>query len=282
VLVAPAVDTDAGLLGQTQTALEALAATTEMSFTSVQALPGDDVSDIALLVALPPDPGLQAWAASHPDAQVVSLGIQGLQPTSNLSILAPEGIRYDQLGFALGYLAAMVTPEYRVGALALDSSAVSLALTRGFVAGGTYYCGLCNPVHPPYIEYPAYSEGVPGDLASGSISTLLIAPPLQSLSELNLPTEPGMALVGVGEPAGELSSRWVASADFDVAAALEAVWTQAQSGQAGTTMPLSIRFHSVDSAIVSEGHLRLAEALLAELAAGVIETGVDPLTGELR
>jgi hypothetical protein len=285
VLVAPSMESDAlaaSLLAQAQSMLQQLAASEAMDFTRLEALPSDEGEEAALLVALPPDPGLQAWAESHPETQTVSLGIAGLQPTPNLSLIATDGLRYDQLGFALGYLAAMVTPEYRVGALALDASAANLALARGFVAGGTYYCGLCRPVHPPYIEYPVYLEGEPADLGAEGLSTLLVAPQPQSLSELGLAANSTIAFVGVGDPSGELASTWIASADFNVSAALEEAWTWAQSGQAGTTIALGIRFRSVDPAVVSEGRLRLAEAILADLSAGVIDTGVDPLTGALR
>ncbi len=279
ILVAPAAGADVGLVAQAESALQAVAASAAMEFTSLEALPEEDAG-IKLLVALPPDPGVQAWANAHPGVRTVSLGIPGLQPTSNLTLIAPDGIRYDQLGFALGYLAAMLTAEYRVGALVLDSSAAHLALARGFVAGGTYYCGLCNPIHPPYVKYPALLMGVPGDWTAEGISTLLVAPQPQSFSDLGLPSNSGIAFVGTGEPDGELASAWIASADFDIPSALNAAW--AQSGEGGTILPLGIQYRSVDGSVVSEGRLALAEALLADLSAGVIDTGVDPLTGELR
>jgi hypothetical protein len=285
VLVAPTMAGDAAgtaLIAQAQAALEELAVAAEMEFSSLEVLPDDEAAGVALLVALPPVPGLQAWAETHPAVHSVSLGIAGLQAASNLSVISPEGIRYDQLGFALGYLAAMVTPEYRVGAVVLDASVANLALARGFVAGGTYYCGLCRPVHPPYVEYPAYLEGRPANLAAEGLSTLLVAPQPQSLADLGLPANSEVALVGVGEPASDLAPSWIASGDFDVAAALEAAWTQAKTGQGGTTLPLTIQFHSVDESVISEGRLALAEALLADISAGLIDTGVDPLTGELR
>ncbi len=150
------------------------------------------------------------------------------------------------------------------------------------MAGGTYYCGLCSPIHPPYVEYPALLERVPADWTAEGISTLLVAPQPQSFSDLGLPSNSGIAFVGPGAPTGELAAAWIASADFDIASALNAAWAQAQSGEGGTTLPLGIQFHSVDESVVSEGRLGLAEALLADLAAGVIDTGVDPLTGELR
>jgi len=285
VLVAPVTGDNASsaqLTELTRAALRELATSAKMEFTSLEALPGDEAAGVVLLVVLPPDPGVLAWAASHPGTQVVSLGITGVQPASNLSVIASDGIRHDQLGFALGYLAAMVTPEYRVGALVLDSSAAHLALARGFVAGGTYYCGLCNPIHPPYVEYPALLERAPADWTAEGISTLLVAPQPQSFRDLGLPSNSGIAFVGPGAPTGELATAWIASADFDIASALNAAWAQAQSGEGGTTLPLGIQFRSVDESVVSEGRLGLAEALLVDLAAGVIDTGVDPLTGELR
>ena len=281
ILVAPGA-ADARIAGQAELALQDLAAGAGAEFVRQDSLPVDDPAGIMLLVAVSPDPGLQSWADSHLAVQTVSLGIVGLQATANLSLIAPDGIRYDQLGFALGYLAAMVTPEYRLGALALEPSPANLSLARGFVAGGTYYCGLCLHAHPPYEAYPLLLDGRGVDLAALGVTTLLVAPPLASLADLGLTSSSGTALVGLGDPPGEIAPSWIASADFDLAAAIGAAWAQAQSGQSGTTIPLGIYFHSVDSALISEGRLRLAEALLADMAAGRIDTGVDPLTGQPR
>ncbi len=281
ILVAPGA-ADARIAGQAEVALQNLAAGAGAGFVRQDSLPVDDPAGIILLVAVSPDPGLQTWAASHLAVQTVSLGIIGLQATENLSLLAPDGIRYDQLGFALGYLAAMVTPEYRLGALALQASAESLALARGFVAGGTYYCGLCRPVHPPYVAYPAWFDApgedlgfVGGDHAAGGATP-------------GFPRRPGtesgadLAFLGPDDLFSTLAPSWIASADFEVDEAFDALWAQVQAGEGGIVMPLGIRFHRVDTARVSEGRLELAETLLGDLVAGRIDTGVDPLTGELR
>ena len=281
ILVAPGA-ADARIAGQAEVALQDLATSAGAEFVRLDSLPDGDPATIILLVALSPDPGLQSWAESNTVVQTASLGIVGLQATANLSLIAPDGIRYDQLGFALGYLAAMVTPEYRLGALALEPSPANLSLARGFVAGGTYYCGLCLHAHPPYEAYPLLLDGRGVDLAALGVTTLLVAPPLASLADLGLTSSSGIALVGFGDPPGDVAASWIASADFDLAAAIGAAWAQAQSGRAGTTIPLGIYFHSVNSALISEGRLRLAEALLAEMALGLIDTGVDPLTGQPR
>jgi len=281
ILVAPDA-ADPRIAGEAELALQELATGEGAEFVRLDSLPDGDPATIMLLVALSPDPGLQSWAESNPSVQTASIGIVGLQATANLSLLAPDGIRYDQLGFALGYLAAMVTPEYRLGALALEASAEHLALARGFVAGGTYYCGLCRPVHPPYEAYPVLFQAPGGELASSGVTTFLVAPPPVSFADLGLSTSPGLAFLGPDDPFSDLAPSWIASADFEVSKCLEALWTQVQTGPGGMIMPLGIRFHRVDPARVSEGRLELAEALLGDLVEGRIDTGVDPLTGELR
>ncbi len=281
ILVAPD-DAGTAIAGQAELALQALASGSGLVFERVNALPDGEGTAIALLVAMPPDLGLQSWAEANPQVQTAALGIAGLQATPNLSRIAADGLRYDQLGFALGYLAAMVTTEYRVGALARDASPPTLALTRGFVAGGTYYCGLCRPTYPPYVAYPVLLEGTEADLASADLKTLLVAPPPVSLADLGLASSAGIGLVGPGAPPRGLAGAWIASADFDVDGAVRLLWEVVQRGEGGATLPLAIRYHSVDTARVSEGRLRYAEALLEDLADGRIDTGVEPVTGQPR
>lgn len=281
ILVAPDA-AETAIAGQAELALHDLAAGSGMEFERVNALPDGDSSTITLLVAIPPDIGLQSWASAHPLVQTAALGIAGLQAAPNLSRIGADGLRYDQLGFSLGYLAAMVTPEYRLGALARDTSPAALSLAHGFVAGGTFYCGLCRPTHPPYVAYPVLLEGTDADLASAGLTTLLVAPPPTSLADLGLAPSAGIAFLGPGEPPDDLAGLWIASAEFDIASAVRALWEQVERGEGGGTYPLSIRFHAVDAARVSEARLRRAEALLEDLAAGRIDTGIDPQTGQLR
>jgi hypothetical protein len=281
ILVAPD-GADASIAEQAEVALQDLASGAGAEFARLNALPAEAPAAIELLIALPPDPGVQNWAETNPTVRLATLGIPGIQAAESLSVLAPDGFRYDQLGFALGYLAAMVTPEYRLGALALEPSAESLSLARGFVAGGTYYCGLCRPAHPPYEGYPVLFDGPGPQLTSSGVKALLVAPPPTSLSDLGLNATSGLAFLGPGGAFSSEAPSWIASADFDVAGTINALWTQLQAGQTGTVMPLGIRYHTVDAARVSEGRLLLAEAILEDLAAGRIDTGVDPLTGNLR
>ena len=281
ILVAPA-EGDPGVAQQVEAALVGLASAAQLEFVRQAALPDGSASAIALLVALPPDPGLQAWSQANPEVQAAGFGIPGLQPGANLTVIAPEGLRYDQLGFALGYMAALTTPEYRIGALALDALPQSLSLVRGFVAGGTYYCGLCRPLHPPYLAYPALLGSAPLDPAAEGISVLILAPAPATAAEVGITASAGYALMGVGEPSAQLAPLWLASADFDVAGALALLWERTQARADGITLPLGICLHTIDGGRVSAGRLALTEQVIAELVAGRIDTGIDPVTGQPR
>lgn len=281
IMVAPD-EAPASLAQQVEAALQSLASTAQMDFARQATLPEGEPSVIALLVALPPDPGLQAWAQAHPEVTAAGIGIPGLPSTPNLSVVAPDGLRYDQLGFALGYLAALLTPEHRIGALARDTSPQSLSLARGFVAGGTYYCGLCRPLHPPYLGYPALLDAAPGDPAAAGIRALLLAPAPAAAAEAGISATTGFVLMGMGEPSAQLAPLWLASADFDVAGTLALLWEATQTGVGSVSLPLGIRLHSVDPVRVSPGRLALTEKLIAELVAGRVDTGIDPATGQPR
>jgi hypothetical protein len=54
------------------------------------------------------------------------------------------------------------------------------------------------------------------------------------------------------------------------------------NGEGGVVVELPISFTGVNPDLFSPGRQRLTEAMLADLLAGYIDTGVDPATGEAR
>ena len=115
--------------------------------------------EIALVVALPPFPELTALAESAQDTKFLAIGFDGLVTSDNLSLLGSGSADYDIQGFIAGYIAAMITPDWRVGALSIQDDPDALAARDGFRTGVKYYCGLCNPKYAPtgvnYL-YPKY------------------------------------------------------------------------------------------------------------------------------
>ena len=109
LLALPGGDPDRAIA--VQEVLDELAADEGLTVEMRSELPGMQLEpDVRLVVALPPDPGVVELAAANLDVPVLALGIPGVQPAANLSVLASGGDRPDRQGFIAGYLSAVLTP----------------------------------------------------------------------------------------------------------------------------------------------------------------------------
>ena len=88
--------------------------------------------NLRLFIALPPDPGIQELALNHPEVQFLAIGIPGLEPQQNLSLLGPEGFPLDQQAFIAGYTSAVLTKDWRIGMIAEFDSESFQAINNAF------------------------------------------------------------------------------------------------------------------------------------------------------
>lgn len=94
---------------------------------------GETPPGVQRVVALYPAANLNELAAADPDIQFLAIGIPGLAPAPNLSQIEGDGLRPDQGAFLAGYLAAIITEDWRVGVLSQSGSGGGLAARRGFL-----------------------------------------------------------------------------------------------------------------------------------------------------
>jgi hypothetical protein len=292
LLAAPGSDT--ALAGTLQTALNETITAAGLRWQVRQQLTPADLSPaVHLVVAIPPDPGLAALAAAAPQTQFLAVGIQGLEPAANLSIVGAQGPRPDQQGFIAGYIAAMLTPDWRVGAITLSDSADGRAARSGFLNGAIFFCGLCMQSYPPFYNYPRYFE-LPAGATSAEwqaaashmidyyVETVYIAPGAGDQVMLATLANAGINLIGSGVPAEAIRPNWVVSFSSDPLAQVQAVLPQILAGQGGQNLPLPLEFTQVNPELFSPGKQNLAAQVLADLLAGYIDPGVDLTTGENR
>ncbi|MEN8173761.1 MAG: hypothetical protein ABFS03_12900, partial [Chloroflexota bacterium] len=128
-----------------------------------QVLPSLDVDSfeqdvIRWVVALSPAPNLDHLGTAAPQTSFLAVGIPGLNPAPNLSIIAPGDSSHSQQSFIAGYIAALITPEWHVGVISISDSAEGQDARNAFLTGAEYYCGMCAPTYPPYFNYPLYVE----------------------------------------------------------------------------------------------------------------------------
>ncbi len=263
-----------------QAALQELAASSELQLDVLTQLTAADLTPATRLVAvLAPDPGLAALAAAAPEVQFLAIDLPDVNPAENISVLTSKDLS-SQTAFLAGYIAALVSPDWRAGVVT-STSAEDAAARDSFLAGGHYLCGLCNVPIKPYF-YPVVEEVNPGDvqaavdaLTRDRVQTVFIAPSLATPEMLSGLSAAGFNLIGSSTPAADLNAHWVATVSSDPASALKTLWPDLIAGKGSQQAYISLSLTDL-SADLTPGKQRLVDQLIQDLAAG----WVDPKPGE--
>jgi hypothetical protein len=253
---------------------------------------GELSQNLRLVVAYPGSiagPALMELAAAAPQVQFLSVGLESVSPAQNLTAAGP--LRADQQGFMAGLLAAMLTPDWRIGVISTSGSASGLSARNGFLNGSTLFCGLCNPYHGPIVDYPLYIE-LPASASSAEwqaaaqalldkfVETVYLAPGVEDPAMLSLLAQHNVQLIGGQPMPAGMQSHWVVSI-LPANSGLYQLLPGLLAGQNAGQVVLPLDFFDIQ-AVLSPGKERLARQYLADLLAGYIDTGVDPATGEVR
>lgn len=284
ILLAPP-EADTGLVNSLQSGLEETITSEGLRWQVRQRLaPEDLVQELRLVIVVPPDPGVAELAASAPNTHFLAVGITGLQPASNLSLIGAGGVPPDQAGFMGGVIAAIITPDWRVGVISTSDTPGGVAARQGFVNGAIYFCGLCRPAYPPFYEYPVYVELPSGSspsewqtaadfLIERYVKTVYIYPEAGNESLRSYLAEKGVKLIGSEAPPAGLEGSWVASLRPDpLPAVLESV-PALLSGESSLNVPVALQISDINPDLFSPGRQRLAKEIMADLLGGYIATG---------
>ena len=242
--------------------------------------------DFRLVVVLPPYPEIASLSANHPEIKFLSIGIQGLEPAPNLTTIGADGNRLDHQGFIAGYMAAMITPDWRVGVIGSSESIDAITARQAFFTGVKFYCGLCLPAYPPFYEYPLYFElGAEADTAAWltaadymihrSVATVYVVPGAGDDAMFRQLSDSGVNIIGEGLILPELREHWVASLSFSLLDSFRGTWQQFVKGGStqGVTTPLQIT--DINPELLSPGKQRLIEATMEDMLAGYIDLGLE-------
>jgi hypothetical protein len=285
---------DPELSGSLQTILTGFA---DQNGLRVKVLPGLSAADLdtntRLVIVLPPDPGVANLAAAAPETQFLVIGIPGLNPNENLSIIASDGARPDQLGFLAGYISAVITEDWRVGVISAGDTPAGKASQQSFINGVVYFCGLCRPAHPPFYQYPLYAElpagasqadqqGAADYMVDHAVETVYVAPGAGDNFLLDYLAKSDIHIIGSQTPPAGVEDHWVASVHTDLLAAVQASLPKLMNGEGGLDLEMPLVISDQNEALFSPGRQNLVKETLDNLQAGYIDTGIDPATGEAR
>lgn len=247
-----------------------------MSFEQRDTLAASEIPpSLAVLLILAPDPGAVELAAAAPTARVITIGFAPASPASNIvSVLNASSASSNAAAFIAGYIAELTAEDWRAGMLYTPASA---GLVEDFIAGGEYYCGACNPVAPPSVDFPSAAQAsdavnwqtAADELLLQSINVVYLAPELEASGAAQYLATYGVLIIGYGTPPAEISANWLASINADTDGAVRQQLSDALAG-----VPLSqssaIRITNAHLGYLSQARIDNIQIVIDDLLAGYI------------
>ncbi len=291
LLVVPA-DMDQEASDIFQTLVYNLAQSAGMRFQVRNTLTTADLEpSLRVVIALPPDPGLMELALAAPQAQFLSVNIPDMVAGGNLSVLANTD-RPDIAAFISGYIAAMITEDYRAGLMIPKDDALGQTTLAAFRNGVEYYCGTCSPYilptwctvlpcFPQFVEIPsdeapaaynAYSDFL---VLQRQVETMYVAPQFATPELLTYLSSSGVLVISDLSPQQKLGN-WVATIQPDVIHAIESAWPNLAAGTGGVNITSPLILVDVSPEHLPPGKEQQAQDVLSQLQTGYILTGVNP------
>jgi hypothetical protein len=281
ILLAPE-GVDEALSTQLQSQFSELAFQEGLRWQVRQALsPADAAREAQFVVLMPPADNASALIAGAPETLFLAVGIPGLEPAANLIAVGSEGEQPEVQAFLAGYIAALITPDWRVGVIRTEDSPASENIRIAFENGVRFFCGLCRPQSPPFYEYPL-AVSLPGSasaeewrslanfLVDRQVGAVYVAPGAGDADLLRYLAQAGVQVIGGVQPPEGTAGSWVASIRTSLEDAFLAYWPDLLDGETGQFERLPLRLTDINANLLSPGKQRLVLETLADLEAGYI------------
>ena len=112
----PPTDDYLNLANPVRSTLSNLVSQEGWSLVETSSITGELLSeDVRVIVFFEPPQDVIDLSISNPGIQLLAIGVAGLEPSANLSLIGSMGFRIDRQAFLAGYLSAMLTDDWRVG-----------------------------------------------------------------------------------------------------------------------------------------------------------------------
>jgi hypothetical protein len=285
VLVAPA-DADGQLAAGFRAVLAELAPGSGLSFNEQASMAASDLDpSIKVVVVLPPFAGLGDLVSKAPQTQFAAVGIPGLPAAANLTLIGDAGFYPNRQAFLAGYIAAIITDDWRAGVLTSDSPEGKL-VADAFSNGVRYWCGLCRPYFPPFFSYPQTAQAAePVDkagwqaaadlLIENGVQTVYVDPRLASPEVLQYLADAKLELIGGAMPPDLVLPLWVATVRFDPLQALRGLWGDLVVGKGGQSVSPPLLVVDTQAGFLNTARMRLVQETMDNLTNGIINP--DPV-----
>lgn len=286
VLLVTPPQSDPLLVTDAEALLRELAASAGLELVIKQEISQSDLTSnikVAVFSAVPDNLGSLATGA--PGTQFVAISNEDWNPSDNVTIIRQ---RVDHTAFMAGYLAGMLAPNYRSGALL---GAEDPQFVQAFINGVHYYCGICNAAVPPAGSYPYVTTRPAGsgpfdwqaafdEINARKINALFVQNSAYSPELMGYLSGMDVALIGLQSPPDEGRPRWAATIYADSIAPIRSVWEDLLAGSGGRVLNASLKAADLQPVNVQEGQVWLSEGkmlLVQKVMDDLRENRIDPL-----
>jgi hypothetical protein len=249
---------------------------------------GELAPELEIVVAIPPDPGLVALAQAAPATQFISIGVDGITTTENLSTIRSQTYDTENLAFIAGFIAGVITPDWRAGILLPAEQTSATQIQLAFSNGLHYWCGLCQPSYAPFIIYPQSAQVIdPADsiaalstvdtLVNLGVKTIYVPADVSTTALLEYMAQKQLMMIGVSEPPDSVAALWVVS--LRAGSPLESfksLWADVSSGIPGADIEIPLDLLDTEAGLLGESRQRVIREMLGELSSGLINIGLVP------
>jgi hypothetical protein len=275
------------IYSQTLTSLESLTTDSAKRMVVLDMLAPEMITpDVQVVVGVGANLNLNRLAVNWPGVAFLVIGDPTATVANNVSVIGDPGTEIRQKAFMAGYLSALISSDNKIAALIHSDNPEHDLLGESFVVGGRFYCGLCQPLYPPYNVFPQWEAVIsePGgggyrplvnSLASNGVEIVYVHGELVSPDLLSILEELGMKVVS-DQPPDIVRGNWVGTLTIDPVPALENLWPDLVAGGPGVSISAAITLTDAEMGLVSEGRYRLFEEMAADLQAGLVSIGIVP------
>lgn len=275
------------ILSQLENSLESLSAESGMVLVVLDTISAEMITtEVEVVIGVGANHDLVGLAAGFPAVQFLAIGDPGASAAENLSVIGDLSNEIRQQAFIAGYATALISVDYKIAALIPADVPDPELLGQSFVIGGRYYCGICQPLFPPYNAFPQWETvtAQPGQdgfrpainrLDNIGVDVVYVHGDLATADLLDYLEELGINVVSNRHP-DRIRRNWVGTVSIDPLPALEEAWSGLVAGNPGVQIPGMIRVLDTENGLLSAGRLRFLEEVAEELQAGMISFETVP------
>lgn len=280
VILITTQEVDTFTVSQIQESLERLIADSEYELVIKQDLSGILTDDVHVVVVVGEAVDVNGLALDYPDVSFVAVDNAGAIPAENVSVIGIPDTDQRQRAFMAGYLAALISDDYKVAALVPAEVEITEPALESFVVGVRFFCGICQPKYPPYQSFPQWEtisvdyspellQQILDNFVNIGVEVLFLHGDLVSPTILTAIGEKGIRVVS-DQSAGTTVNNYAGTVLSNPAPVLESMWEDILEGNNGIYKAAAVELVDRNSGLVTDGRYQLFLEMAADLQAGLV------------